>query len=472
MPICTPQLCFGDTAPNHNAQENYNSYTFPYPRTIDVGNVLVKNGFVIWGENKPDPNNAIKFRMQDTFVETRYVRSTFQDKTPTYKFTAFSDNEILDQINEKLGVDANEIDSSIKEEIIKRIKNFSTPTRVLESMFKSNRFTGSNVWNFKDNIFDPTGLNDAILVYKAIMGGQTKFPYLLRPRVYRTQYYWFDITYKVTILISSIDFCKKVEDQFPLDLTDVTLDPTWQKELVQDDPKLNLCDCLQISLDTKNIFFTQIADDYFINPESVLEYANNSVRDRGFQNLAPSSFSSVNSTNALGLFQAMANQGRNGQMMYGYLGNVIGFATRVISNDGPQLICGWIIPLTSSMEGQQVLGAESRPSFTISLNTAGQLQSNPYNNFETMKNNLIAVGFGGTIPGYDQIDQDLQNKAVQNQEDTQTNIDLDDITLANSSSQETGANTAKIGSDSGLMIINMNPTLEYFNQRGKRVSGY
>ena len=474
MPTCTPQLCFGDTAPNHNPKEDYNSYTFPFfAKTIDVGNVLVKNGFVMWGENMPDPNNAFKFNNISTFIETRYVRSTFEGKTPTFKFTAFSDNEILTQINEKLGEDANEIDSAIKEEIIKKIKNLTTPQKVLDSMFKSSRMTGDNVWNFKDNVFNDIGLNDAILTYKSIMGGQIKFPYLVRPRTYRTQFFWFDITYKVTILLSSIDFCKKVDDQFVLDLRFVQLDPKWQKELVQDDPKLTFCDCVQISLDTKNIFFTQIADDYFIAPQSVAEYARTSVKDVGFNNLAPFSFASVNSTNAPVLFQAIASQAKNGEMMYGFIGNVLGFATKVINMNGKQLICGWIIPLTSSDAGLQILAAESRPSFIINLNDADQLQSNPYNNFETIKNSLTAAGFGGQIPGYDQIDEDLENKAFPNQEDTGTNIDLDDTTNANSPSQETGTNTSQIGSNiNGLMIVLALPALEYFKQTARRVSGY
>jgi hypothetical protein len=418
--------------------------------------------------------------MKETFINTVYLRSSFNGKKPSYTFTPFPRDQMLEQINEKIyGGSSGEISDQIKNEIINRIQNFATNKTVLEAMFKSKAASTRSIFNMRSStsgIPDPNDFSDAIKVYKAIQGGQVSFPYLVSARVYRTQYFWFNLRYQVSVLLSGINFCKKTGDQFALDLSEIQLDPKWQNILVSGDPKSTYCDSLQISLDTANIFFTQVADGYFLTPEAAAEYANNAIRDDGAQNLVPSSFGPiVNSNSALAMFQAMADQSQPGETMYGFLGQVVGFATKYTTLDGPLLECGWVIPLTADINSNQVLAALSNPLFRIGLNEARQLATNPYGYFETIKNSLTAAGFGPTIPTYSQIDQDIRNKALPTKEQTRTDIDLNGTTDSNLKGRETGSGTVQNAVEQGgntFNIVNGSQILQDLRQNGRRTQGY
>jgi hypothetical protein len=311
---------------------------------------------------------------------------------------------------------------------------------------------------------------EGIALFKAIAGGQVRFSIKERPGLYRTPYFFFRQRYSISVNLDSIDFCKKVDDQFPLDLTTTVLDPKWQKELIQDDPKLTLCDCLQITVFAESIIATEISDENFLEPESAELFASEAVTNNRVTNLVMNGFGPVvNSSSALALMQDLANRANNNQLKYGFLGNVIGFLTKHTTLDGPLVEVGWVIPLTADTNGRTVLAALSKPLLRIGLNEARQLTTNPYGYFQTVRNSLIAAGFGPQIPSYDAIDQSVRNGGVPTVEQTATNIDLNGTPSAQNPTRTDNAGVVNtIGNGNNYELINYDQFFNNLRGRGSQ----
>lgn len=483
MPTCTPQLCFGNTAPSYNEEPDYPSYSLN-PLTIDLGIFEIKDGFVQWGEcrnqypgsNINEPYNEFKaFKVVHAELKLN-GKSSFGGKSPSYRFIARDRAEILQDITDAIsGDNPEEVEDSIKNEIVDRLQNIVNNNNCQEvcadllKTYKLNYIDEGNEPPPRPSPFSAP-YAEGIALFKAIAGGQVRFSIKERPGVYRTPYFFFRQRYSISVNLTSIDFCKKVDDQFPLDLTTVTLDPKWQKELIQDDPKLILCDCLQITVFAESIIATEISDENFLEPESAELFASEAVTNNQVTNLVMNGFGPVvNSSSALALMQNLANRANNNQLKYGFLGNVIGFLTKHTTLDGPLVEVGWVIPLTADINGRTVLAALSKPLLRIGLNEARQLTTNPYGYFQTVQNSLIAAGFGPQIPSYDAIDQSVRNGGVPTVEQTATNIDLNGTASAQKPTRTDNAGVVNtIGNGNNYELINYQQFLNNLQSRGSK----
>jgi hypothetical protein len=484
MPTCTPQLCFGNTAPSYNGEPDYASYSLN-PLNIELGIFEIKDGFVQWGEcrnqypgtnNPNEPYNEFKaFKVVHAELKLN-GKSSFGGKSPSYRFIARDRAEILQDITDAIsGNNPEEVEDSIKNEIVDRLQNIVNNNNCQE-------VCADLVKNYKLNYVDegneppprPSPFSapyaEGIALFKAIAGGQVRFSIKERPGVYRTPYFFFRQRYSISVDLTSIDFCKKVDDQFPLDLTTVTLDPKWQKELIQDDPKLTLCDCLQITVFAESIIATQISDENFLEPESAELFASEAVTSNSVTNLVMNGFGPVvNPSSALALMQDLANRANNNQLKYGFLGNVIGFLTKHTTMDGPLVEVGWVIPLTADTNARTVLAALGQPLLRIGLNETRQLVTNPYGYFQTIQNSLIAAGFGPLIPTYDTIDQTVGNGGVPTVEETATNIDLNGTPSAQNPARTDNAGVVNtVGNGNNYQLINYQQFLNNLQSRGSR----
>ena len=487
MPTCTPQLCFGNTGPSYNGEPDYASYGLN-PSTIQLGIFEIKDGLCQWGECRnqyPGTNINEKYNEFKAYkvlhAELKLNgKSSFGGKKPSYRFIARERSEILQDITDAIsGANPEEVEDSIKNEIVNRLENIVNNDNCQE-------VCADLVKNYKLNYVDegneppprPSPFSapyaEGIALFKAIAGGQVRFSIKESPGVYRTPYFFFRQRYSISVNLTGIDFCKKVDDQFPLDLTTVTLDPKWQKELIQDDPKLTLCDCLQITVFAESIIATQISDENFLEPESAELFASEAVTSNSVTNVVMNGFGpAVNPSSALALMQAMADSAQNNQLRYGFLGNVIGFLTKHTTLDGPLVEIGWVIPLTAQTNAQTVLAALGSPLIRIGLNEARQLATNPYGYFQTIKNSLIAAGFGPQIPSYDQIDQSVSNGGVPTVDQTATNIDLNGTPGAQNPSRTDNAGVVNtVGSGGNYNLINYQDFLNNLRQNGRQQSGF
>jgi len=478
MPTCTPQLCFGNNAPSHESEPDYGSYSLN-PGSIEVGEITIINGVIMRGRalrrgryTRIRPWEQYEYDNPEVLIV--HNRGSFNQIQPTIsEFQPFETSQILAQINEQIAGDHPEdVQEDIKNEIINRLIKFINSDEARKQIQKQ---INQNVYVFNVKPDDPnlTPFSSGVGVYKAIMGGQVRFSVRDddRSREYwRTPYFKLNQKYKIKIQLSSIDFCKKIDDQFALDQTTLNLDPKWQNILIGS-PSTEICDSIQMQVIAENIYVTQIADSWFMTPEQAAEYSNSLVSNSGPQNLVGQGFGPlVNPSSALSLFQAMADQGKQNELMYGFLGNVIGIATKYFSLDGPLIQGTWVIPLTADLNGRQVLAALLKPHFTIGLNEARQLVTNPYGYFQTIQNSLIAAGFGPTIPGYDNINNDIQNKGIPTQEQSSTNIDLNGMfTTSNQQSRETGGGPVQNAINNNVIIVDPNGLLNNLRSQGRQV---
>ena len=107
------------------------------------------------------------------------------------------------------------------------------------------------------------------------------------------------------------------------------------------------------------------------------------------------------------------------------------------------------------------------------LNEARQLATNPYGYFQTIKNSLIAAGFGPQIPSYDQIDQSVSNGGVPTVDQTATNIDLNGTPGAQNPSRTDNAGVVNtVGSGGNYNLINYQDFLNNLRQNGRQQSGF
>jgi hypothetical protein len=483
MPTCTPQLCFGNTGPNYNPEPDYSSYSLD-PATIELGIFEIKDGLVQWGEcynrypGTNDPNKPYnEFEAYNVKHATRKLsgQSSFGGKSPSYRFISRDRADILQDITDAIsGDNPEEVQDSIKNEIVDRLSKIVTNDNCQKVCSDLVKFSSLN---YIDEGNEPpprpspfSAPREGIAIYKSIAGAQIRFSIKERPGVYRTPYFFFRQRYSISVKLTSIDFCKKVDDQFPLDLTTTVLDPKWQKEFFLDDPKLTLCDCLQITVLAEDIIKTQIADENFLEPESAMDLAAEAVTSNSVTNLVGGGFGPlVNPSSALALMQDLANRANNNQLKYGFLGNVIGFLTKHTTMDGPLVEIGWVIPLTADTNARTVIAALGRPLLRIGLNETRQLVTNPYGYFQTIQNSLIAAGFGPQIPSYNAIDQSVANGGVPTVEQTATNIDLNGTPSAQNTTRTDNAGVVNtVGNGNNYQLINYQQFFNYLNSRGSK----
>jgi len=496
MPTCTPQLCFGETGPSYNGEPDYASYSLNLGVTINLGKFEIKDGFCQWGvirKNYPGSNPEYDIPFNEFhaykvyhFFQTLNAQSSIEGKKPHYKFTPRDRAEILQDITDAIsGENPEEVEDSIKNEIVDRLRKIIDNDNCQEVCsdlvnFKKSQFNYIDEGNQPAPAPSPfSAPTEGIAIYKAIAGGQVRFTIKEDDRHTRTQFYFFRQIYDISVILTSVDFCKKVDDQFPLDLSLVQLDPKWQKEFVQDDPKLTLCDCLQMTYSAENIIKTQIPMENFLEPESAAIFAAEAVTSNQVTNVVMNGFGPlVNPSSALALMQAMASAATNdNELRYGYLGRVIGFLTKHTTLDGPLVEIGWVIPLTADTNGKSILDALSSPLIRIGLNEARQLATNPYGYFQTVTNSLAAAGFGPTIPGYGSINQDIANRGLPTVDQTATNIDLNGTVTTTNSSRTEGAgvvNDRGSGGNpgGGFQIVPHRNLLDSFLRNGTRQQGF
>ena len=487
MPTCTPQLCFGNTGPSYNGEPDYESYTLNGTR-IELGVFEIKDGFCQWGElrNTEPGTNFPNVKFNESFAQKVIHanlklnnQSSFGGKTPSYRFVPVERSALLQSITDNiLGPNPEEVEDSIKNEIADRLQNIinnDNCQKVCASLVKHydlNFTPESNEFAATPSPFSPP--SEGIQLFKAIAGAQVRFSIRESSTLRRTPYFFFRQKFKITILAFGTNFCKKVDDQFPLDLTTVTLDPKWQKELVKDDPKLTLCDCVQLSFFTESILASEIPDENFLEPESAALLASVAVTSNSVTNVVMNGFGpAVNSNSALALMQAMANDANNNQLTYGFLGNVIGFLTKHTTLDGPLVEIGWVIPLTADTNARTVLAALGQPLLRIGLNEARQLATNPYGYFQTIQNSLTAAGFGPQIPSYNQIDQSVSNGGVPTVDQTTTSLDLNGTPGAQNPTRTENAGVVNtVGSGGNYNLINYQDFLNNLRQNGRQQPGY
>ena len=80
MPTCTPQLCFGNTAPSYNGEADYSSYSLD-PGEISIGKVTVSDTFVMFGRwTNPTLyyQNKAGFRIGDIEIIMRKLQNNEQ----------------------------------------------------------------------------------------------------------------------------------------------------------------------------------------------------------------------------------------------------------------------------------------------------------------------------------------------------------------------------------------------------------
>lgn len=475
MPTCTPQLCFGNTSPSYNGEPDYASYTLD-PLNIELGIFEIENGLVQWGEVYRNASED-EFKMYTVahVKQKLNAKSSFNGKKPAYRFTPRNRADILQDITDAIsGDNPEEVQDSIKNEIVNRLLKIVTNDNCQEvcaDLVKESTFNYDPEREEQRPRPSPfSAPKTGIEIYKSIAGAQVRMSIKVSDGVFRTPFFFTRLSYTITVKLRAIDFCKKVDDQFPLDLTSTVLDPKWQKEFFLDDPKLTLCDCLQITLFAEDIIKTQIPDDNFLEPESAALLAAEAVTSNSVTNLVMNGFGPlVNPVSARELMQNMADRVQNNQLIYGSLGKVIGFLTKHTTMDGPLVEIGWVIPLTADTNARTVLAALGQPLLRIGLNEARQLVTNPYGYFQTIQDSLTAAGFGPQIPTYPQVDGDVANRGVPTVAQTATDIDLNGNPVTPNISRSSGAGVVNDKAQgNNYQLINYDVFFNSFLNRGKK----
>ena len=431
MPTCTPQLCFGNTAPSYNGEADYSSYSLD-PGEISIGKVTVSDTFVMFGRwTNPTLyyQNKAGFRIGDIEIIMRKL----QNNAKTQNFEFLPDGEIDSQITEQItGGDPNEIEESIITEIRSKIKGFMNGAVLAEVANQVGYRVQSERTQF--NLKDSQA-KGYIETYMKIKTGRVKPPSYNNT----TLEYPVNFVYDVKIKLSNVAFCKKVEDQFNLygdSEPDVSsLDEKWQPFMQPTSEILEaLCVCADLTLSAENVAVSELTDENFIPASEIPVYLDGIATPNIV--IVPKS-GAISSAGLQYLIQKAAERQNRGNMIAGIFGGgsiadkAFGWATTHLTANGPLVDGGISIPYLIDESGN--ITWDYHFYYSFGLTEAWALASNPSNYIQTVLTNAGILQEGGND---ENVIQYLGGAATE--EKTATNLNLNGTTSTPNTSRETG----------------------------------
>lgn len=432
MPTCTPQLCFGNTAPSYNGEADYSSYSLD-PGEINIGKVTVSDTFVMfgrWTDGQESWKHGAAFRNGDIEM----ILKKLQNNASTQSFEFLPDAEIDSQITEQIiGAEPTEdVEQSILTEIRNKIKTFiqGQVTGEIARQIQNKVSQESMERNLKDS--EAKGY---IETYMKIKTGRLKPPFSSN----KTVDYPVNFVFDVKILLSEIAFCKKVEDQFNLyadSEPDVSrLDEKWQPFMQPTSEILEaLCVNVDIVMSAESIVTAALTDENFIPSSEIPVYLDGIA----FPNrvIGPKS-GAVSSAGLQYLIQKAAERQNRGNMIAGIFGGgsiadkAFGWATAHLTANGPLVDGGISIPYLIDESGN--ITWDYHFYYSFGLTEAWALASNPSNYIQTVLTNAGILQEGGND---ENVIQFLGSGGTEVK--TETNINLNGTTTTPNTSRESG----------------------------------